>query len=313
MTPRVRKPSSPQIATRGAVRSLVESGWQQARQRIALVGIGLGLSWLTAILFAGFSWMWLERALGDSLPTRTLLTDLDVHVVIDLLVHHRHSMRMLVGQGVLIAAIGLGAWIWLQAATAMAVSSTASLRECSVFGRAHLGRYASLWLMSAAITGAGLMAIVAVARWVERWSVIETSTGGPLALQGAAVAAGLSVYVLVTTWHDHVRIHCALADTRTGPAMLWALRFVLRNALRAAGLTLLCLATNAALLAVYHLASDVVTSGAAFSVPLALVLGQAWVVTRIFLRIWLAASAAALQALEEGLGDSEQLALLPVE
>lgn len=307
------RPNSSRGELAGSMGRLVRFGWHTARERMALVGIGLLLSWIAAFLFAGFSWVWLARALGDSLPTRTLLAELDVHVAIDLLVHHRHSLHMLLGQGVLIAAIGLGAWIWLQATTALAVSSKGSLRECAAFGRAYLGRYMLLWLTSAATVVISLAIVLGLVRWLETSNWIELSTGRQLLVWGVGAAMAVAVYVVATTWHDHARIHLATADTSTAPGMLWALRFVLRNGAQALSLTGLCLLGNALLLWMYHWSSSLAVGDAALRVPVAFALGQAWMILRIFLRLWLVGAAAALQAREEGSSGSEQLALLPLE
>ncbi|HVM96843.1 MAG TPA: hypothetical protein VMT89_10660, partial [Candidatus Acidoferrales bacterium] len=159
--------------------SVYERGWRLATEQWRVVVALFVGSVSGGGSFMAFSWWWLGRTLDNSLVTRTLLTDLDANIFVDLLRHERGGIAMLLSQGAVLGAGLVIIWVWLNGTAAVAVSTGATLRSSS---RVSLQFYPRLLLMATMTIGAqalGAASAVLSARllthWTMRWSSEMTS------------------------------------------------------------------------------------------------------------------------------------------
>ena len=97
-------------------------GLRAALRRWPLAALLFAASCLPSFVFSALAWSWLADALDRSLATRSLLTDLDMNVFVDLLEHHGEGLWMLGVAGLLLAGVCWLVGVWLNAVTIVAVS-----------------------------------------------------------------------------------------------------------------------------------------------------------------------------------------------
>ena len=121
------------------------------------------------------AWSWLATALDKSLATRTLLTDLDMNVFVDLLGHHGESLLDAAVGGVLLAVVCWLFGVWLNAVTIAAVGDDLPLAAAAHRGLDLYATFLRLDLLALAVDGLLLIATVAVGRWLTHWTAESPS------------------------------------------------------------------------------------------------------------------------------------------
>ena len=251
------------------------------------------------LCFTAAAWSWLSAALDNSLASRTLLTDLDWNVFVDLLVHHGESLRMLLVGGLVLALPAVLFGIWLNAVAVVAVGEDGTLGECLRRGLALYPRFFQLSLVSNTLCAVGVGACLLLARFLARWtaeSAFELSVY--LAVGAAALLGGLLLVFLVTV-HDHARVRATASGVGALRAYVWALRFVGSREWRAFPLALLLLGAGFVVWVVYQTVGMLVPANSSHGVVLSLVWGEALLCTRMWLRVWCFASVTELQSLRQ--------------
>jgi hypothetical protein len=271
-------------------------GFRTALQRWPLALLLFAATAVPGLVFAATAWVWLANALGKSLATRTLLTDLDMNVFVDLIGHHGESLWMLVVGGMLLTVVCWLLGVWLNAMTIAAVGDDMPLAAAAHRGLDLYGKFLGLDLLAVTVDGVLLIATVAVARWLIRWTVESPSeVTVSLIVGGSAFVAG-AFLLFFTTIHDHARIHSAATGSGAASAYIWALGFVSAREHRAPLAVMLLMTGGGAWLAYQTLGMVFVTTTTS-GVTLSLLWGELLIVSRMFLRVWSFAAQTELQNL----------------
>jgi hypothetical protein len=243
---------------------------------------------LFGLAFSLAAGRWLTLALQSSLLTRALLKNIDANVVIDLWIHHRDSLAMLGGVGVVVGLAQLALSIWLNAGvagTAEDALAPVALREFWRRGFDLFPAFARLWLLAvgmeaAAVTGAALAADAGMRAVAE--STTEMSYYYVL---GSAGALGALLLVVLVAVHDHARLYVARTDCGAWLAYRWALRLVLGGDVRAPLLAFVLLLFGSCVWLVYQTVGMLLPATSAFGLTASLVWGQAFLQIRSLLRV----------------------------
>jgi len=246
------------------------------------------------LIFAAASWLWLSMALGESLATRTLLTNLDLDVFVDLFVYHSGSLRMLLIGGVALAVVFALLGVWSSAVTVAAVAEDFTLSGSLRRGLELYPKYFGLWLLANAFNAASIAAAFFVGRALTRWTVESPVEATFYWSFAAGVLVGALLLLFFATVHDHARIHCALVGTGAARAYAWALGFVTRE-WRAVPLAVLLFATGFVAWVVYQTVGMLIATDSASRVPLSLVWGETLLLCRMLIRVWSFAAGTELQ------------------
>jgi hypothetical protein len=248
------------------------------------------------LAFAAITWSWLAAGLDGALPTRTLLTNLDANVFIDLWVHQRASIRMLFGQGLLLVLICAAVWVWINGATIVAVSGSGSTADCLRASLALYPRFVLLWSVTAVWQAVVVGAAVLMARLLVRWTAEVPSEMISFWIWAVCLGCAAVAVLFASAVHDHARIHCAATDTAGARSVPWAITFLVRRVPTAVVINLVFLALGALFWAVYQTAATLIPVTASIGVIVSLLWGQTLILARMMLRVWLFACEAALQA-----------------
>lgn len=267
------------------------------RWRIVLLLWGVGV--LFGLAFSLAAGRWLEVALDASVASRTLLKDLNANVFVDLWMHHRESLSMLVVAALVMIVVQLAFSIWLNGGVAGTAYDARSAVTLSEFWRRGLRLYpvfARLWLLAMTVTVVVLAGVaggmVLLTRWLSE-SPSEMTYSYVLGAGGLLAALGL---LLVVAVHDHARLYAARQDVGAARSYLWALWFVLRGDLRAPWLALALLTIGVVFWLVYQgMATFLpVTSGG--GVVASILWGEVLLQGRALLRVVAFVAQAELQA-----------------
>lgn len=274
-------------------------GFLAALRRWPVVVILFVANFVAGLCFAGAAWTWLAESLDRSLPTRSLLTDLDWNVFVDLLVHHAQSLRMLLAGGVLLAVPAVLLGIWLNAAAVVAVGEDGSLGDCLRRGLTLYPTFFRLSLLSNLLSAAAIGCGVLVGRGLTRWTAESGSELTFYLAAGAGVLLGALLLVFLLTVHDHARVRSTARGAGALRAYAWALRFVARREWRALPLALVLLSISFTVWVVYQTGGMLVAPNSAHGVVLSLLWGQVLLLARMLLRVWTFAAATELQSLRQ--------------
>jgi hypothetical protein len=274
-------------------------GFRAALRRWPVVTILFVANVAAGFCFTAAAWSWLSTALDNSLASRTLLTDLDWNVFIDLAVHHGQSLQMLLVSGVMLALAAVLCGIWLNAVAVVAVGEDGTLGECMWRGLALYPKFFQLSVVSNILCAVAVGGCVLLGRLLTRWTAESTfERTGYLAVGAATVVGGLLLVFLVTV-HDHARVRTTASGVGAFRAYLWALRFVGRREWRALPLALLLLSTGFVVWVVYQTVGMLVDTNSSQGVVLSLVWGESLLCARLLLRVWCFAAVTELQSLQQ--------------
>jgi len=272
-------------------------GLVAALRRWPVVLVLFAVNVLTGLCFSAAAWTWLSEALDNSLASRTLLTDLDWNVFVDLLAHHGESLRMLLAGGLLLLIPIMLLGVWLNAAAVVAVSEDGSLGDCLRRGLSMYPAFFGLSLLSNALIGAAVVASGLLGRALTRWVAESASELTFYIAIGAGVSVGALLLVFLVTVHDHARVRSTARGGGMVRPYLWALRFVARREWRALPLALLLLTANLTIWVVYQTVGMLIATNSGHGIVISLCWGQAFLLARMLLRVWSFAAATELQSL----------------
>ncbi|HEX7409985.1 MAG TPA: hypothetical protein VF515_20395 [Candidatus Binatia bacterium] len=275
------------------------SGFRAALRRwpvvlvLFLAGLASGLG------FTAVTWSWLSRSLDKSFATRSLLTDLDIRVFTDLLVHHGESLQMLLVAGMILLAFFVPLGVWLNAVAVTTVGEETSLSECLARSFRAYPSYIGLWALMSALYVATVMTLFVVGRGLTRWAAESPSEMTAYWIVGACGLAGVAVGLFLATVHDHARIRIATKGVGPLRAFGWAVGFVGRREGQALPLVLLLLITSLMIWVVYRSVGLLIATDSASGVALSLLWGELLLLVRMFLRVWWFAAETYLQQVRE--------------
>ena len=239
----------------------------------------------------------MNDALNSSLASRTLLTDLDWNVFVDLLVHRGLSLQMLLLGGGLLAIPALLLGIWLNAAAVVAVGEDGTLGDCLRRALTLYPTFFRLSLLSTVLSGAAVAAGFLLGRVLTRWWAESPAELTFYFASGTGALVGGLLLVFLVTVHDHARVRSTASGSGALRAYGWALRFVGRREWRALPLALVLLGTSFVVWVVYQTVGMLVTTNATHGMVLSLLWGEALLFARMLLRVWSFAAATELQSL----------------
>jgi hypothetical protein len=275
------------------------SGFRTALQRWPLPLLLFAASSVPGLAFGAVAWSWLATALDKSLATRTLLTDLDMNVFVDLIAHHGEGLWMLLAGGTLLAIVCWLVGVGLNAMVIAAVGDDAPLATAAHRALELYGRFLRLDLLALAVDALLLIATVAVVRWLTRWMAETPSEITVYLIIGASAFVAAVLLMFFTAVHDHARIHSAATGTGAAGAYAWAVAFVATGERRALPLVLLLLASGGAGWLAYQAFGMLIVTSGTLGVFLSILWGELLIVYRMFLRVWSFAAQTELQNLSQ--------------
>ncbi len=249
------------------------------------------------LCFTAAAWSWLSVSLDKSLATRTLLTELDWNVFVDLFAHHGSSLWMLAGTGILLAAFAVVLGVWLNAVAVVAVGEDGALSDCLRRALSLYPTYLGLGVLANVVNAASVAAGFLIGRGLARWTTESASEMTFYWAVAAGALVGGCALLFFSTVHDHARVHCTARGAGALRAYTWALRFVGRRQWRALPLALCLLSTGCLIWVVYQTTGMLITADSAGGVALSLVWGELLVLFRMLLRVWYFAATTELQSL----------------
>ena len=274
-------------------------GLLRALRRWPVVVVLFMVNLAVGLCFTGVAWSWLFDALDCSLATRTLLTNLDWNVFVDLIAHHAGSLHMLLVAGLVLALPALLLGVWLNAAAVVAVGEDGSLGDCLRRGLTLSPTFLRLSLLSNLLSAAGIGAAILAGRLLTRWTAESTSELTVYVIVGTGTVLSAMLLVFLVTVHDHARVRSTARGAGAVGSYTWALLFVTRREWRALPLALLLLSTSCVLWVVYQSVGMLVTTTSSHGIVLSLAWGEALLFARMLLRVWSFAAATELQSLRQ--------------
>jgi len=254
---------------------------------------------VAAAAFGAAAWCWLSVALDRSLATRTLLSDLDAQIFVDLVAHHREGLVLLLLTGVVIAGCGWLLGVWLNAVAVAAVARDTPWWESPLAGCRAFPTFLCLCALINLFQAGALAGLFVTGHALTRWIGERATEITFYWLSGtAALLGGLAVFFLATV-HDHARVRAARTGAGALSALRWAFQYVGRQDGRALLLAVVLLATSLLIWLLYQTVGGVIRTDTAFGVTLSLVWGEALLLSRAFLRVWWFASADHIQSAAE--------------
>jgi len=192
-------------------------GLRTAVQRWPIVLLLFLASVAAALSFTAAAWSWLSLALDSSVATRTLLTDLDVNVFIDLFLQHGESLRTLVLTGIALAgAFGL-LGVWLNAVAVVAVREEIGMLDCLRGGVGLSVRYLRLAVFVNLCHAMSLLAAFVLGRGLTGW-LAESSVEMTYywAVLGSGVLGGCCCCSLPPSTITHASMWRRVTSARRG-------------------------------------------------------------------------------------------------
>ena len=271
------------------------SGLRDALRHWPLVLVLFAVHLLAGMIFTAAGWSWLSIALDRSLATRSLLTNLDTNLLVDLFVHHAGSFRMLILVGGVLAAAFLVLGVWLNASTVAVVGEDLGLGEGLHRGLSLFPCLLRLWLVATAVNLVIIIGGYVLGRALVRWTAEGASDLTWYWIVGVTTALALVLLFVSVAIHDHARIRCAAAGPAAMRAYVWAIVFVLRREGRALLLMAALCGTGVALWMAYQSLGMLIVTDSTFGVTLSLIWGETLLASRMVLRVWCFAAETALQ------------------
>jgi hypothetical protein len=269
-------------------------------RRAYLIGVWLAVQcwplvvvlWLVNVAFgAGFflaSSVWLNHALDDSLPTRTLLYDLDPNVFIDLYYRHDTGFLMLFGIACLMGVVYLLVWCWLHGGIIFQTYSKGKMRLADALLHATEVFLRMLQLLIiAALMLALLTGVVGGAAWCAlAVTVASPSEIGWYQIGVATGAVWLAGYVFLVAIHDHARIRTCTSGEGAIRAYWWAVRFIIHGGEQALFLAVILNVTALVVWAAFQAVGGTLQPDKGLGMAGILVWGELFLFVRMVLRVW---------------------------
>ncbi|MBI3782514.1 MAG: hypothetical protein HY270_03835 [Deltaproteobacteria bacterium] len=275
--------------------SVYRTGGVIARQCMSVTLALFAANLAAGGVFMALGWAWLATNLDGSLASRTLLTDLDMNVFVDLVRHEHAGSGLVLSQGIVLLTVALGFWTWLNGMAAASVSTRTPLRQSC---NASLQLYPRLLFLGVVILVSQVVAAAAVFLTAHELTALTIGFATEMSSSGIWVVClllGGSVAFLISAIHDHARLHCLATDSTAWRSVTWATRFLLRRAPRALRANLTIGAVAVSTWVIYQSVATMIPGDRMPGVVCLLIWGQAYLMTRMFLRVWLFATESTLQ------------------
>jgi hypothetical protein len=284
------------------LRTLYGFGVRGALRRWPVVAALFVASVVCGIAFASLAWVSLATVLDASLATRTLLRDLDINVFVDLFVHHADSVRLFASAAVLLLGVSVCLWIWLNALAVVAVGEPGDWSTCTHRALDSYPTFLCLWGLATLVAGGTIMPIILAGRVLTRWTAESPSEMTAHWVLFGCIGATLVLLLVLTTIHDHARIHSVATGAGATAAYLWSVAFVIRSRL-ALPLTMSMLATTAAFWLLYQGVGRMIGTQSLIGIAASLAAGQLLMLARMFLRVGCFAAETELQNVSDVTAD----------
>lgn len=279
------------------MRDAFTAGFADALHRSPLVVMLWQVNLLFGSVFAGLGAIALAVTLDGSSYTRSLLYDLDATALFALWTHHTPTVKLLGAAAVTLLVLYLAAWVPLYGAVVASVCGNEDLgiRDALRAGAGVTALFLRIGLLAAAlfvvlVGGVSLATVVGMraARLAVSPGLYEVT-----ALLGIAIAA--VAWVFCAAVHDHARLRAFASGAGAVTSYVWALRFVLRGGRRAYPLALALAVTGLLLAAFYQVVASQIAADWMTGVVLSILWGQAMLLARALIRVWVFAAGARLQ------------------
>jgi hypothetical protein len=279
------------------MRDALAAGLADALKRSPLVVVLWQVNLLYGAVFAGLAATALAVTLDGSWYTRSLLNELDPAAFFALYAHHLPTLELLGAAAAMLAVLYMAAWIPIHGAVVAAICGDEDLgvRDALRAGAGVVAVFLRLGALALLVFvllmgGVGGAAFVGarLAREAAAPAVYELVVVGGL-------AAGVLVWVLCAAIHDHARIRAFASGDGALRSYTWAAMFVLRGGRRAFALTLALCAIGWMVAAFYQAVASSLSADWMTGVVLSILWGQAMLLARALLRLWLFAAEARLQ------------------
>ena len=255
--------------------------------RLWPVALLLFLANLAAGLCVGaLGWHWLDVAFDGSAATQTLLTHLELDVVVDLVVHHGESLRILLATAAVVALAFVAVGAWGDSAVAVSVTEETGLTESLRRTPSLLPAYLGLAGLTLVLQGASVAAGLVLSRSAVRWTAGSSAAMTYYAAVASGVVVAAALVFGLTTVHDHARIRLAADGSGAIGAFIWSLRFVGRHVAATLSLALLLLVTGVIVWGAYQVFAGWIPVTSRAGLLLSLVWGEALLFVRMLVRVW---------------------------
>lgn len=247
---------------------------------------------------------WLTDALDGSLATRTLARTIDADVLVDLWYHHGEGLHMLLVLAIGLAVVHTVLWWWLHGVVVLSLQRASAAhgggpdesRGVWTGGLALAPVMAQLFAIALIVLATFSAAVGGPAYLLMRWTRSEPAAYLWYEIGGGALAVWLLGWVFLVAVHDHARLRAGRTGASALTAYRWAVAFVLRGGERAFPLACALQLTGLTLWLAYQ--------GVAIGVPMtaildptgSLLLGEAFLLVRVWVRVWFFAAQNELQS-----------------
>jgi len=262
----------------------------------------VGLLWLMNVTF-GVSFfiassVWLNHALDESLPTRTLLYDLDPNVFIDLYYRHDTGFVMLFGIACLMGVVYLLVWCWLHGGIIFQTYSKGEMRLADAL--LHASQVFLRMLQLLVLAGAMLALFTALVGGAA-WCALTVTLISPSEIGWYRIAVGAGIvwlagYVFLVAIHDHARIRTCASGEGAMRAYWWAVRFVARGGERTLLLAVLLNVTALVVWAAFQAVGGSLQPDKGLGMTGILLWGELFLFVRMAIRVWFFAAQGDLQS-----------------
>jgi hypothetical protein len=264
--------------------------------------------WVIGAVFgAGFalaSGAWLAEALDGSLATRTLARAIDANVLVDLWYHHGEGLHMLLVVAIALAVVHTVLWWWLHGVVVRSVQRDAGergggpgdVRGVWTGGLALAPVMAQLFAIALIVLSLFSAAVGWPAYLLLRWAAAAPAAYLWYQIGGAALALWLLGWVFLVAVHDHARLRAGRSGANAWAAYRWAVAFVLHGGERAFALACALQLSLLALWLAYQAVAVSLPMIAILGLTGSLLWGEAFLLLRVWVRVWFFAAQDALQS-----------------
>lgn len=247
---------------------------------------------------------WLSQALDGSLATRTLARTIDANVLVDLWYHHGEGLHMLLVLAMVLAVVYSVLWWWLHGVVVLSLQRhpaergegsgeargvwTGGLALAPVMAQLFAIALIVLTLFSAAVGGPAYLLV--------RWTRSEPAAYIWYEIGGAALVLWLLGWVFLVAVHDQARLRAGRTGDGALAAYRWAFAFVLHGGERAFPLAGALQLTALTLWLAYQAVAASLPMTAILGLSGSLLLGEAFLLLRVWVRVWFFAAQNELQS-----------------
>lgn len=279
------------------MRETIAAGFADALRRSPLVVMLWQVNLLFGAIFAGLGATALAVTLDGSWYTRSLLHDLDATALFALYTHHLPTFKLLGATAVTLVVLYLTAWVPLYGALVASVcgEEDLGLRDALRAGAGVTSVFLRIGLVALVVFGVLVGGVAVAALAAMRASRLAAVPAAYEAIAVGGVLAAALTWVFCSAVHDHARLRAFLTGDGAVSSYAWAFTFVARGRRRAYPLALALAAVGLLLAALYQVVASQIPADWMTGVVLSILWGQAMLLARSLIRVWLFAAEARLQ------------------